>query len=96
LRIDGVTIDDAGRVAFTVSGAPSATPLLAVARVRRRDGPGWNVADPVAVPGFGQVEFDLTAVPAGEDDVRLIAWAPDVSAEPVSVPVPPHWRLRAR
>jgi hypothetical protein len=96
LRIDGVTIDDAGRVAYTVSGAPSATPLLAVARVRRRDGPGWNVADPVAVPGSGQVEFDLTAVPAGEDDVRLIAWAPDVSAEPVSVPVPPHWRLRAR
>jgi hypothetical protein len=88
LRIDSVTINDAGRVAFTVSGAPPATPLLAVARVRRRDGPGWNVAAPVAVPGSGQVEFDLTTVPADEHDVRLIAWAPDVSAELVSVPVP--------
>jgi len=45
--------------------------------------PGRNVTDLVAVPGSGQVEFDLTAVPAGEDDVRLIAWAPDVSANPV-------------
>jgi hypothetical protein len=88
LRIDSVTINDEGRVAFTVSGAPPATPLQAVARVRRRDGPGGNVSDPVAVPGSGQVEFDLTTVPAGEHDVDLIAWAPDAAARPASVLVP--------
>jgi hypothetical protein len=76
------------RVAFTVRGAPPGTPLQAVARVRRRDGPGWNAADPLVVPGSGQVEFDLARVPAGEYDVALIAWAPDAAARPVSVLVP--------
>lgn len=76
------------RVAFTVRGAPPSTPLQAVARVRRRDGPGWNAADPLVVPGSGQVEFDLAVVPAGEYDVALIAWAPDAAARPVSVLVP--------
>jgi hypothetical protein len=73
------------RVAFTVGGAPPSTPLRAVARVRGRDGPGWNAADPLVVPGSGQVEFDLARVPAGEYDVVLIAWAPDAAARPVSV-----------
>jgi hypothetical protein len=76
------------RVAFTVSGAPPGTRLWAVARVLRRDGPGWNARDPVAVPGSGEVEFDLSAVPPGEHDMGLIAWAPDAAAKPVSVRLP--------
>jgi hypothetical protein len=76
------------RVAFTVSGAPPGTRLWAVARVLRRDGPGWNARDPVAVPDSGEVEFDLAAVPAGEHDMGLIAWAPDATAKPVSVRLP--------
>jgi hypothetical protein len=76
------------RVAFTVSGAPPGTRLWAVARVLRRDGPGWNARDPVAVPGSGEAEFDLSAVPPGEHDMGLIAWAPDAAAKPVSVRLP--------
>jgi hypothetical protein len=76
------------RVAFTVSGAPPGTRLWAVARVLRRDGPGWNARDPVAVPGSGEVEFDLSAVPPGEHGMGLIAWAPDAAAKPVSVRLP--------
>jgi hypothetical protein len=76
------------RVAFTVSGAPPGTRLWAVARVLRRDGPGWNARDPVAVPGSGEVEIDLSAVPAGEHDMGLMAWAPDAAAKPVSVRLP--------
>ena len=76
------------RVAFAVSGAPPGTRLWAVARVLRRDGPGWNARDPVAVPGSGEVEFDLSVVPAGEHDMGLIAWAPDAAAKPVSVRLP--------
>jgi len=76
------------RVAFAVSGAPPGTRLQAVARVLRRDGPGWNARDPVAVPGSGEVEFDLSAVPPGEHDMGLIAWAPDAAAKPVSVRLP--------
>jgi hypothetical protein len=76
------------RVAFTVSGARPKTRLLAVARVLRPDGPGWNAQDPVAVPGSGRVELDLSAIPEGEHDISLIAWAPDATAMPVSVQLP--------
>jgi hypothetical protein len=73
------------RVAFTVGGARPKTQLWAVARILRRDGPGWNAQDPVAVPGSGQVEFDLSGVPVGEHDMGLIAWAADATAKPASV-----------
>ena len=76
------------RVAFTVAGARPKARLLAVARVMPEHGPGWNAQDPVAVPGSGRVEFDLSAVPAGEHDVSLIAWAPDATATPVSLELP--------
>jgi len=76
------------RVAFTVSGARPKTRLWAVARILRGDGPGRNVRDPVAVPDSGNVEFDLSVAPAGEYDVRLIAWAPDATAKPASVQLP--------
>jgi len=76
------------RVVFTVSGASPGTRLQAVARLERPDGPGWNPRDPVTLPGPGEAEFDLAAVPAGDHDLALIAWAPDASAKPVSVRLP--------
>ena len=76
------------RVFLTLSGARPGTPLQAVTRIARRDGPGWNVQDPVAVSGSGQAEFDLSGVPAGEHEMSLIAWAPDATATPVSVELP--------
>ena len=76
------------RVVFAVGGAPPGTPLQAVARIRRPDGPGWNPRDPVALAGPGQAEFDLTPVPAGDHVIALIAWAPDATAKPVSVTLP--------
>ena len=74
------------RVAFTVSGARPETQVRAVARILRKDGPGWNARDPVAVPDSGAVEFDLSGVPAGQHDIDLIAWARD--ARPVSITLP--------
>ena len=76
------------RVYLTLSGARPGTPLQAVARIARPDGPGWNVQDPVVVPGSSQAEFDLSGVPAGEHEMSLIAWAPDATAKPVSVTLP--------
>ncbi len=76
------------RVVFTVSGAPPGARLQAVARILRRDGPGWNPQDPVVLPGSGQAEFDLARVPAGNHEMSLIAWAPDATAKPVSVRLP--------
>ena len=76
------------RVVLTVGGAQPGTQLQAVTRILRPDGPGWNPQDPVVVPGSGNAEFDLSAVPAGEHQMSLIAWAPDVTAKPVSVRLP--------
>lgn len=76
------------RVEFTVSGARPETPLRAVARILRPDGPSRNAQDPVAVPGSGRAELSLSGVPAGEHDVGLSAWAPDGTAKPVSVRLP--------
>lgn len=76
------------RVVFTVSGARPGTRLQAVTRIICPDGPGWNPQDPVTVGDSGQAEFDLTAVPAGEHEMSLIAWAPDATARPVSLRLP--------
>jgi hypothetical protein len=73
------------RVVLTVGGAQPGTQLQAVTRILRPDGPGWNPQDPVVLPGSGQAEFDLSAVPAGEHEMSLIAWAPDATATLVSV-----------
>ena len=76
------------RVVFAVSGAPPGARLLAVTRIQRPDGPGWNPQDPVVLPGPGRAEFDLARVPAGDHEMSLIAWAPDATAKPVSVRLP--------
>jgi hypothetical protein len=76
------------RVEFTISGARPKARLRAVARILRPDGPSRNAQEPVAVPGSGRVELNLSGVAAGEHDVGLTAWAPDGTAKPVSVRLP--------
>ena len=76
------------RVVLTVSGARPGTQVQAVTRILRPDDFGWNPQDPVVVPDSGQAEFDLSAVPAGEHELALIAWAADAAANLVSVSLP--------
>ena len=76
------------RVVLTVSGARPGTQVQAVTRILRPDDFGWNPGDPIVVPDSGQAEFDLSAVPAGEHELALIAWAPDPAADLVSVSLP--------
>jgi len=76
------------RVVLTVSGARPGTQVQAVTRILRPDDFGWNPQDPVVVPDSGRAEFDLSAVPAGEHELALIAWAPDATTNLVSVSVP--------
>ena len=76
------------RVVLTVSGARPGTQVQAVTRILRPDDFGWNPGDPVVVPDSGRAEFDLSAVPAGEHELALIAWAPDPAADLVSVSLP--------
>ena len=76
------------RVVLTVSGARPGMRVQAVTRILRPDDFGWNPGHPVVVPDSGQAEFDLSAVPAGEHELALIAWAADPAADLVSVSLP--------
>ena len=76
------------RVRFTVHGGRAGQQLRAAVWFRRPDGPGWSPQDPVTVPASGQAEFDLSAVPAGGHDVRLLAWATDPGARLAAVSLP--------
>jgi hypothetical protein len=77
------------RVVLTVSGSWPGSRLQAVARIQRPNAAGWNAQAPVAPSSEGHAEFDLSAVPAGDHEISLIAWAPDASAKPVSLRLPP-------
>jgi len=77
------------RVVLIVSGGRPGSRLQAVARVQRPNAAGWNAQDPVIPSSSGHAEFDLSAVPAGDHELSLIAWAPDASAKPVSLRLPP-------
>ena len=43
---------------------------------------------PAVTAALGQVEFDLSPVPAGDHEMALIAWTADATAKPVSVRLP--------
>lgn len=111
LRIDSVTITDAGRevdlvsagklaaappgdlrppvrMRVTVHGGRAGQQLRAAVWFRCPDGPGWSPQDPVTVRASGQAEFDLSTVPDGGHDVRLLAWATDPGARLAAVSLP--------
>jgi hypothetical protein len=76
------------RLSLTVSGGRSGQELRAAIWFRRRAGPGWNPQEPVSVPPSGQAEFDLSSVPPGEHEVRLLAWATEPGATLAAVTLP--------
>jgi hypothetical protein len=76
------------RLRFTVHGRRAGQQLRAAVWFRRPDGPGWSPQEPVAVPASGKAEFDLSSVPAGGHDVRLLAWATDPAATLAAVTLP--------
>jgi len=65
------------QLSLTVRGRRSGQQLSAAIWFRREAEPGWSPQDPVAIPTTGQVQFDLSSVPPGEHNVRLLAWASD-------------------
>lgn len=76
------------RLILTVSGGRSGQRLQAAVWFRRQDGPGWSPQDPASLSPSGQAEFDLSSVPPGGHDVRLLAWATDPSATLAAVTLP--------
>lgn len=76
------------RLRLSVSGGRSGQHLRAGLWFRRPAGPGWSPHDPVIVSPEGQAEFDLSPVPSGSHDIRLLAWATDPGAKLAAVTLP--------
>jgi hypothetical protein len=76
------------RLRFTVAGGRSGQQLRAAVWFRRRAAPGWSPNEPVLVTPSGQAEFDLSPVPPGGHEIRLLAWATDPGATLAAVTLP--------
>jgi hypothetical protein len=76
------------QLSVTVTGARPGQQLRAAVWFRRTAEPGWSPADPVRVPESGRVQFDLSPVPPGGHDVRVLAWATDPVASLAAVSLP--------
>ncbi len=68
------------RLSLSVRGGRSGGPLRAAVWFRRRGRPGWSPQEPVIVASSGRAEFDLSAVPPGGHDLRLLVWATNRAA----------------
>jgi hypothetical protein len=77
------------RVDLTIAGARQDQEIHVVARVLREGAPGWNPQDPEVIKGSGRASLDLSGLPAGQHEVMVVAWAPDGSASPAVVRLPP-------
>jgi hypothetical protein len=76
------------RLNLTVSGGRSGQQVQAAAWFRRRGQPGWSPQEPVTISPSGQAEFDLSSVPPGEHQIRLLAWGTDAGATLAAVTLP--------
>jgi hypothetical protein len=76
------------QLSFTVSGARSGQQLRAAVWFRGRAEPGWSPHEPVTIPPSRQAEFNLSSVPPGGHDIRLLAWATDPGATLAAVTLP--------
>jgi hypothetical protein len=76
------------RLTLTVGGGRSGQELQAAVWFRRRAEPGWCPDAPVTLPGPGQAEFDLSSVPPGRHDIRLLAWATHPGATLAAITLP--------
>jgi hypothetical protein len=76
------------RLRLTVGGNRSGQQLRAAVWFRRRAAPGWSPFHPATVSPEGQAEFDLSSVPPGSHNIRLLAWATDPGATLAAVTLP--------
>jgi len=76
------------QLSVTVTGARPGQQLRAAVWFRRTAEPGWSPAGPASVPESGRVQFDLSPVPPGGHDIRVLAWATDPVASLAAVTLP--------
>jgi hypothetical protein len=76
------------QLSVTVTGGRSGQQLRVAVWFRRPAEPGWSPVPSASLPTSGQVEFALSSVPAGQHQVRLLAWATEPGASLAAVTLP--------
>jgi hypothetical protein len=76
------------RLSLTVRRGRAGQQVQAATWFLRRPEPGWSPGGPVTISRSGRAEFDLSSVPPGEHQVRLLAWATDAGATLAAVTLP--------
>jgi hypothetical protein len=77
------------RLEVRVAGGRTGGEVRVALRFRRPGAPGWNPVPPASTRTGGLAVLDLSPVASGRYDARLVAWAPDGSAEPIGLDLGP-------
>lgn len=85
LTAQAVTCRVPGRLEVQVAGAEPKRDVQVALRFARTSQPGWSPDDPTTLSADGKAKIELTQVPTGQYEARILAWTPDVSAEHAAV-----------
>jgi len=85
LTAQAVTCTVPGRLEVQVAGAETKRDVQVALRFARTGQPGWSPHEPTAASADGKAKIELTEVPTGQYEARVLAWTPDASAERAAV-----------
>jgi hypothetical protein len=73
------------RIEIRVTGGSPGGELRAALRFRRPGRSGWSPQAPITIRSDSTGELELSEASVGHHRARVVAWAPDASAEPTAV-----------
>ena len=85
LTAQAVTCTVPGRLEVQVAGAETKRDLQVALHFARTGQPGWSPHEPTTASADGKAKIELTEVPTGQYEARVLAWTPDASAEHAAV-----------
>jgi hypothetical protein len=85
LTAQAVTCTVPGRLEVQVAGAETRRDVQVALRFARTGQLGWSPHEPTTASADGTAKIELTEVPTGQYEARVLAWTPDASAEHVAV-----------
>lgn len=85
LTVQTVTCTVPGRLEVQVAGAQVGRNVHVALRFARTGQPGWSPHEPTTASAGGKATIELTDVPTGRYQARILAWTPTATADHVSV-----------
>jgi hypothetical protein len=73
------------RLEIRVTGGIPGSEVRVALRFRERGRPHWSPQAPISIHSHGTADLELSETAVGRHEVRVVAWAPDASAEPTGV-----------